>query len=104
MLNEYVVNARQGNWINWLSRVSELKPKLTRVFDYRYMVPGMDYVFDQLGNDDGGYMTSQRRGVKVGNHILLMQGGIARKYQIQELDYYSSPGDMWIALLKKLDQ
>jgi MioC protein len=100
MLNEYAIHSRRANWINWLSRISIAKPKPTRIYDYSQAVPGVDYVFDKLSEkDSSGYMTSQKSGVKQGEQILLTQNGTTRKYQIQELDYYSSPSDMWIALL-----
>lgn len=104
MVSEYAINTRQGNWINWLARLADVKFGSTRVYDYSRATPGVDYVFDKLGErDTRGYMTAQRGGVKVGDYVLLTQDGMTRKYRIQALDYYSAPSTMWIALLIKAD-
>lgn len=105
MLNEYTVNPRQDSWINGLSRIIPMRLKPSRVYDYSRAIHGVDYVFDRVSEkDSGGYMTAQRGGVKVGDQILLTQDGVVNQYRIQELDYYSSPGDMWIALLTRVNQ
>jgi hypothetical protein len=106
MLNEYASGFQHGTWNNWLSRIAGLKTKSAKTYDYRDGVYGVDYVFDRLNEQDGnrGYMTSQKSGVKVGDHVLLTENGLAQKYVIKELDYYSSPEDMWVALLLKLDE
>jgi hypothetical protein len=104
MVNESAIYSRPGHWINWLSRSSQVKPKRSRTYDYSRALDGVDYMFDSLSAGSGrGHMTSQRSGVKVGDHILLAQDGVTQKYEVQAIDYYSSPEDMWVALLTKLN-
>lgn len=105
MMNECAIDMRQGSWLNWLFQITDLNPKPNRVYDYSRATPGIDYVFDRLSEQDNrGYMTAQRRGVEVGDYVLLTQDGVTRKYRIQSLDYYSSPSYMWIALLTMVNK
>lgn len=105
MVSGCAIDIGQNSWIHWLPRISDMKPRPARTYDYSRAVPGVDYSFDKLGETDHrGYMTAQRRGVKVGDYILLAPAGVIKKYRIQQLDYYSSPHDMWIAFLSKVDK
>ncbi|MEI2581633.1 hypothetical protein [Scytonema sp. PRP1] len=44
-------------------------------------------------------MTGQGKGIKRGDYIILCNGSQSCRYQVEEIDYYSEPPDMWIALL-----
>ncbi|WP_339381337.1 hypothetical protein [Brasilonema sp. UFV-L1] len=48
-------------------------------------------------------MTGQGKGVKRGDYIILRDSSNACRYQVEDIDYYSEPPDMWIALLQKVD-
>lgn len=76
MVNEYAITTRQDSWIKWLARICDMKPKSIKVYDYSRAIHGVDYIFGRLNERDSrGYMTAQRRGVKVGDYVLLMQDG-----------------------------
>jgi hypothetical protein len=73
-----------------------------KVHDYTKSVRGQDYVFEFTELTSQGYMTGMGKGVKCGDYILLQEGTISYQYQVEAIDYYSEPSDMWIALLKKV--
>ncbi|MEQ9000142.1 MAG: hypothetical protein RID53_26975 [Coleofasciculus sp. B1-GNL1-01] len=53
---------------------------------------------------DGGiraYMTEQGQGVEPGDYLILQRGSTSNRYQVDKINYYASPPDMWIALLKQ---
>ncbi|MBD6615231.1 hypothetical protein FNW02_05050 [Komarekiella sp. 'clone 1'] len=93
------------NFINKLvlttSPVIELKQK-NRVHDYSQFVWGSDYVFEAINGELGGYMTGQGKGIKPNDYIILQRGSKSYKYQVEEIDYYCDPPDMWMALLKQV--
>jgi hypothetical protein len=77
------------------------KQQLNKTYDYTRYVSGQDYVFES-GNDlKKGYMTGQGKGIKRGDYIILKKGSDSCQYQVEEIDYYSEPADMWIALLSE---
>ncbi|QFS42994.1 hypothetical protein GXM_00467 [Nostoc sphaeroides CCNUC1] len=47
-------------------------------------------------------MTGIGKGIKPRDRIVLRQGCESSQYQVEEIDYYSDPSDMWIALLKQV--
>ncbi|MDZ8187565.1 MAG: hypothetical protein RMX96_22280 [Nostoc sp. ChiSLP02] len=83
------------------SSAKELKQK-NKTHDYSHQVWGSDYIFERLNEGTIGYMTGVGNGVKVSDRIILRQGSESYQYQIEEIDYYSYPSDMWIALLKQV--
>jgi MioC protein len=84
------------------SILNKLKGKKSKTHDYTDQVCGRDYVFEVVDNQGRGYMTAQRKGVKIGDYILLQQEDKPYQYQVEEIDYYGEPSDMWMALLKKV--
>lgn len=70
------------------------------VHNYRHRPPH-EYEFEQLEDENQAYMTSQGRGLVRGDYIVLGQNQQVKVYQIQTIDYYTSPSDMWVALLTK---
>ncbi|MCC5600435.1 hypothetical protein [Nostoc favosum] len=93
------------SFLNKLALVSfpanELKQK-HKVHDYSQLVCGSDYVFERLNEGTIGYMTGIGKGIKPCDRIILREGYESYQYQVEEVDYYSDPSDMWIALLKQL--
>lgn len=73
-----------------------------KIHDYSKLVRGRDYVFDQLHGGLGGYMTGTGKGIKPSDYILVQSGCQPYQYQVEEIDYYSNPSDMWIALVKQV--
>lgn len=83
------------------SPANELKQK-NKIHDYSQQVWGSDYVFERLNEGILGYMTGVGKGIKPRDRIILRQGCESYQYQVEEIDYYSDPSDMWIALLKQV--
>jgi ribonucleotide reductase alpha subunit len=70
-----------------------------KTFDYTQSVLGRDYVFETTDDVTKAYMTAYGKGIRRGDYIILQRGSQAKQYQVEEIDYYSDPSDMWIALL-----
>ncbi|MCV3215223.1 hypothetical protein OGM63_17175 [Plectonema radiosum NIES-515] len=82
---------------------NKAKQPQTKTYDYSEYVCGRDYVFELAVDDlNKGYMTGQGRGIKCGDYIIFKNGSNSCRYQVEEIDYYSQPRDMWIALLNKV--
>lgn len=73
-----------------------------KIHDFTEFVHGRDYVFEPLENYKKGYMTAQCRGIKRGDWIILRDDRYSYRYQVEEIDYYTEPPDMWIALLNQV--
>jgi hypothetical protein len=84
-----------------LSLANESKQK-NKIHDYSLLVRGKDYVFEPLYGGAGGYMTGIGKGVKPCDYIILQYNCKNYHYQVEEIDYYADPSDMWIALLKQV--
>lgn len=86
---------------HWLFKKTK-SPK-NKTYDYTQLVYGRDYVFEAVeDNPAKGYMTAQCQGVKRGDYIILRNGSNSHRYQVEKIDYYSQPPDMWVALLHKV--
>lgn len=91
--------------INLFSRARQRESHLhqkNKTYDYTQLVSGSDYIFEPIDGELKGYMTGQGKGLKPGDYILLPDGSSFSRYQIEEIDYYSNPPDMWIGLLKQV--
>ncbi|QLE40139.1 hypothetical protein FD723_06490 [Nostoc sp. C052] len=86
-----------------ISSVAKLKQK-NRIHDYSQQIWGSDYVFERLNEGMIGYMTGVGTGIKPCDRIILREGCESYQYQVEEIDYYSDPSDMWIALLKQVSR
>ncbi len=73
-----------------------------KIHDYSQQVLGTDYVFELVNGGILGHMTGVGKGIQPGDRIILQQGCESYQYQVEEIDYYSDPSDMWIALLKQV--
>ncbi len=87
--------------INFILSIPRKYPK-HRTYDFTGYVCGRDYVFEPTDDQKKGYMTAQCKGIKSGDYIILQSGSSSYQYQIEEIDYYSEPPDMWIALLSQV--
>lgn len=93
------------NFINTLAVlnffVTKLKANKQKTYDYTNQVSGQDYMFESIDNHSKGYMTAQGKGIAVGDFINLQHGAEIYHYQVEQIDYYSNPSDMWTAVLKR---
>lgn len=78
----------------WAGRLQ----KSNNVHDYRHQQRS-DYAFELIDQGSKGHMTGQGGRIKQGDRILLCQDGQTVSYQVQAVEYYSSPSDLWTALL-----
>lgn len=73
-----------------------------KIHDYSRLIWGKDYVFEVRKEGIEGCMTGIGKGIKSHDYIILQHESESYKYQIEEINYYSEPSDMWIALLKQV--
>ncbi|RUT00229.1 hypothetical protein DSM106972_076770 [Dulcicalothrix desertica PCC 7102] len=81
---------------------TRLKAKRIKTHDYTNQVSGQDYVFETIDDHTKGYMTAQGKGVTVGDFITLQDGAEVYHYQVEQIEYYSNPSDMWTGVLKRV--
>lgn len=82
--------------------LKKLRQQKNKIHDFTECVRGSDYVVEFTDMLTTGYMTAQSKGVKCGDYIILQIGSESCRYQVEQIDYYSNPSDMWIALIKKI--
>jgi hypothetical protein len=70
-----------------------------RKHDFTQRESGIDYSFHPKNQNKRGYLTAQNRNIKQGDLIVLEVNHSFKKYEVEEIDYYSSPSDMWTASL-----
>ncbi|MBH8554707.1 hypothetical protein I8751_20560 [Nostocaceae cyanobacterium CENA357] len=75
--------------------------KKHKTHDYSQLIWGKDYVFESLSSGIEGQMTGIGKGIKPRDYIILQRGFETYRYRVEQIDYYSDPSDMWIALLKR---
>ncbi|MDH6060502.1 hypothetical protein NWP17_08635 [Chrysosporum bergii ANA360D] len=90
-----------GYWLAEVKFFQNQANKKQKIHDYTQSVRGRDYVFELTNEGTAGYMTAVGKGIKSGDQIILQLGSHSYVYQVEEIDYYSDPPDMWIALLKQ---
>ncbi|NMG20010.1 hypothetical protein DP116_11290 [Brasilonema bromeliae SPC951] len=90
-----------SSFYNFILRKTEKKHSKT--YDYTQYVSGRDYIFESIDNQAKGYMTGQGTGIKRGDYIILCHSSRTCRYQVEDIDYYSEPPNMWIALLQEVD-
>ena len=81
--------------------LDKLKLHKYKTHDFTKCVPGTDYVFE-VAEITTAYMTARGKGVKPLDYIILQIGSESYRYQVEQIDYYSNPPDMWMALIKKV--
>ncbi len=79
-----------------------LKQKKHNTHDFTECVRGSDYVFEIAEDPMKAYMTAQSKDVKCDDYIILQIGSESCRYQVEQIDYYANPSDMWMALIKKV--
>ena len=83
--------------------LNKLKQRKHKIHDFTECVHGSDYIFEVAPEDvTAAYMTARGTGVKLGDYIVLQIDSESKQYQVEQIDYYSNPSDMWMALIKKV--
>lgn len=82
--------------------LDKLKLHKHKTHDFTKCVAGVDYVFEVAENLTTAYMTARGKGVKLDDYIVLQINSEFCRYQVEQIDYYSNPPDMWMALIKKV--
>ena len=71
----------------------------SRAHNFTAEVEGVNYVLELL--DSGrAQMTGYGKGIKRGDYIILTTDKIP--YRVEAIDYYSSPPELWTALVVKV--
>lgn len=74
-----------------------------KTYCYHFNDMGQGFVINEIEGKSGYYhMTAQCTGVKLGDYIEIVQAKRSIKYQVEYIDYYSEPSDMWIGVLNKV--
>lgn len=72
-----------------------------KVYDYTQHQPDLDYIIEPAERPGQCYMTGQGKKIRPGDRILLQHNQQHQTYIVKEIDYYTNPSNMWIALLEK---
>jgi hypothetical protein len=81
--------------------VNRIQQKRNKIYDYTQYVSGRDYVFEMGEDLTKAYMTAQGKGIQVGDRIIVQKGDLVYHYNVEMIEYYSNPSDMWMASLVK---
>lgn len=82
----------------------KLKDKQRKALVYRYPKSnhGNEFVLELMDESlSKYYMTGFGAGIKIGDFIVIEDRDVTATYQVENIDYYLEPSDMWIALLQK---
>jgi hypothetical protein len=82
--------------------LNRIQQRRNKIYDYTQYVSGRDYVFEVSEDLAKAYMTAQGRGIKAGDRILIQKSDRIYHYDVEVIDYYSNPPDMWMACLIKI--
>ncbi len=96
-----------SNLFRFLSLFIQPKQKVQpphKIHDFTQLTAGSDYMFEFLDEEMKGCITGTGKNIKPRDYIILQHNTQTYRYQIEEIDYYSDPSDMWIALLHQVDQ
>ena len=84
--------------INFLDRLATLAlPSSSKVHNYTQQTNGIDYVFEVTDDGSQAHMTGYGKEISRKDYLLLSQGC----YQVEVINYYANPSDLWTALLVK---
>lgn len=76
-----------------------------RIHDLTNLEEGQDYVLEpspDLKESGKLYMTGQATNIDRNDYIILQSQSQTKHYQVNKIDYYAEPSDMWIACLSEL--
>lgn len=84
--------------INYLFRRNK-----TKIFSYDFCGIGENFVLEADLNTRSYYMTSLQAGAQLGDCVQIHHLDKTTTYQIQEIEYYTEPSDMWMARLLQIE-
>ena len=90
-----------GKLLNGLNAFVRRSQPSYNLHDYTHHQPS-EYALEFIAEDSKYHMTGQGMGICQGDRILLCQDGQTTRYQVQAIEYYASPSDLWTALLIKV--
>ncbi len=90
------------DWLSTMLPSATSSKPVRKTHDYRKYQPALDYFFDPIEEGNGGYMTAQGKGIKQGDYLVLQESSGSCVYQIEEIEYYTNPPEMWMAKLVKV--
>ena len=98
-MNPYTEQARANERADFphTNRVDSLLCRGKKNHDFTLQEPDIDFCFEPFSQNTQGYLTGQGSDVKLGDFITLKVDSLSQKYVIEEMDFYSSPDDMWVA-------
>jgi MioC protein len=73
----------------------------SKVHDYTQHQADVNYFIEPAEYSNQCYMTGQGKKIRPGDRILLQQNQQPQAYTVKQIDYYSNPSSMWVALLEK---
>jgi MioC protein len=99
----FFLNSVKSYLLRWLNSIVQSRPtnskQKSKTYDYRQLIEGRDYIFESIEGGDRAYLTGQGKNVKRSDYLILSDRS---HYQVEKIDYYANPPDMWIALLKRV--
>lgn len=66
-----------------------------KTHDYTKRHWGHDYTFETKDGGQHASMTGWGAGIAARDYLILENGGSSTRYQVDEIDYYADPQDMW---------
>lgn len=81
-------------------RTSKLKQN-TKTHYYTKYEDAHDHIFELREGGIKAYMTGEGKGIQRGDYLILQENSHAEPYQVDKINYYSNPPDMWVAILKQ---
>ncbi|HBE16550.1 MAG TPA: hypothetical protein DEA78_22085 [Cyanobacteria bacterium UBA11159] len=76
--------------------------KQSQTHYYRRSQEIHDHVFAPKSGGIMAYMTGEGKGIQPGDYLILGDDYQSQQYQVDKINYYATPPDMWIALLKQV--
>lgn len=77
--------------------------RATKIHRYYSDDMGQGFIINKIEGKPGYYyMTAYSVRVKPGDYIEIVQSNEILKYQVEYVDYYSEPSDMWIGVLHEI--
>ena len=72
-------------------------PRQPQTHNYTLRYWGHDYTFDPIDGGQRAHMMGWGRGIQAGDYLIIQNGQDTTRYQIDSIEYYSDPPDMWSA-------
>jgi hypothetical protein len=73
-----------------------------KIHDYTKLNQGEDYLFETIEEGKQAIITGEGKSVNCGEYLILPDNSGSSRYQVESIEYYSNPADVWMALLIKV--